>query len=65
MSAKLSTPELVRARLARIQALLDEVEQTCQQSAELRRTFEALRSEIEASHAALLPVHRGLYGESE
>jgi hypothetical protein len=54
---------LVRARLARIDVLLSEIEAACTASADIRHTFDALRRELTASAEALRPVTRGLWGE--
>ena len=57
--------ELLLARLARIEALIQKVQQTCDASAALRDTFVALEQELAAAATTLRPVHRGLHGDPE
>jgi hypothetical protein len=48
-----SEADLLAARLARMKALLDALEDACAESAEHRELFLKLRSEMEAARTAL------------
>jgi len=55
--------EAVRARLARLYALLGELEQLCAQSADIRIQSTKAHEEIRRATEALKPMTRGLFGE--
>jgi hypothetical protein len=57
--------EVVKARLSRLYALLDELEQLCEQSAQLRVASRRTHDEIRRVAEALRPVTRGVFGELE
>jgi hypothetical protein len=56
---------MVRARLARLYALLTELEQLCAQSVDIRVQSRRTHDELRRAAEALRPMTRGLFGELE